>query len=193
MVALGMRITSVGAWTAGRTSRMSSCIHHSRWATMAVGVEDDRSSVAIKRRLKGVSRIGSKKSRKPPEPHFSMARRTPAMARCRSSSVHPWMTSDAVETLRYGFEKRQRTDPLGCPRRYQGERTASGEPAGQCSTPHSHRVHDRENVIGLLLEGRRVGNMVGQADATTLEVDRPRVSRYSLDVVIDVRVGHLQV
>jgi hypothetical protein len=63
---------------------------------------------------------------------------------------------------------------LGVSRRHQGERIAARKPSRQGRATHADRVHNGENVVGLLLERRYVRNVLRQTETSALKIHGPR-------------------
>jgi hypothetical protein len=57
----------------------------------------------------------------------------------------------------------------------------------------SNRIHDRADIVGLLLDRRCISDLVGQAKATSLKVNRSRIKRVPFEGVVHVWVGPEQV
>jgi hypothetical protein len=95
--------------------------------------------------------------------------------------------------LRYRLNEGERMNSLGVSRRDKGERIAARKPSRQGRATHADRVHDGENVVGLLFERRYVRNVLRQTETSALKVHGPREAGHALHVVIYVRVHQLQV
>ncbi len=111
-----------------------------------------------------------------------------------SAIVHPvllgiwteWATSDRLEQDEACYALRR----SGC-----GERglAGRGEHTDQRGRAHPDGVHDGEDVVGVLFEGRDVPDSLGEPKAARLHVDRAREGRTPLVHLVDVRVGPAQV
>jgi hypothetical protein len=91
------------------------------------------------------------------------------------------------------IEQDEALDSLGRAGRDESHRTARAECSDESGPFHTDLVHDREDVIGLLLDRRRVGDAVGQSDPSALHQDRPGETPQTLEVVVDVGICPAQV
>jgi hypothetical protein len=70
----------------------------------------------------------------------------------------------------------------------EGSASARAEEGGQSRSVDPDRVHDGEDVVGLLLDGRHIGQPVRQPHASALHHDERGEPGAPFDVVVLVRV-----
>ena len=132
--------------------------------------------------------FGAPKSTSFPEPHSSAARSKGGQEVAHLGLGPSVELSGRFQTLGEGVQQDEATRALRGARSDHRQCPARAPAADQGRLAHADRVHDRQDVVGLLLDRREVGDLVGQANATRLKHHGPGKARQPFPVVVNVRV-----
>jgi hypothetical protein len=105
----------------------------------------------------------------------------------------PGVVTGPVDGLRKRQPQTQAGDTLRVARRNQRCRAAGATGCTEDDLLHSRRIHDGEDVVGLLLERGHVVDPIGQAQAAPLEECEAAVARHGSQIRFRVRVGPQQI